>query len=139
MESLQTYRAHYGEFYYPEWNEVKDAVQLFDDEVEPILLSCANLKGVKGVIVSAARRDLAATALSRGEGFTRVVRSFNDLTRAELTYASDWFRGVKANTKGELAALGWLPPSRYRLERLLKEDDLSSKAKKVITERWLTQ
>jgi hypothetical protein len=137
MESLKAYRKHYGEFFYPEWDEVAAAVLLFNGEIEPILLSCANLKGVKGVMVSAARRDLAGNALSRGEGFTRIVRSFNDLTRAELIYVRDWFNVAKGDTRGELAALGWLPPSKYRLERLLKEDDLSSVAIKTIKERWL--
>lgn len=107
-----------------------------DAAVEAALSSLA-LDGLKERLVQAARKDLAGRALSAGEGYTRRVDTFRDLTRAELDFVEAWIGGV--DLPAELRRLAWLPaPAAQRIVRLLQEDpDIPLRTRQKLIERFI--
>ena len=134
--NLTAMRQMYGEYTYPEPSELISAVTQIEDRVEAVLSKhLITVRGVKGLIIEQARFDLANAALTRADGYPRKVRSFIDLTRAELLYLVWWIN--QADVAAELTVAGWIPvPTKGRLERLAGEVSLSRQALKVIRERW---
>jgi len=133
---LKAMRKMYGEFTYPELEELIMVVQAVEDAIlEPAILCFLDVSGVKGLITDQARYDLASRALTQADGFTRKVRSFNDLTRAELLYVRWWIE--QCDITAELGAAGWIPvPTMDRLKRLVAEADVSNRAMNVFKKRW---
>ena len=95
------------------------------------------LDGLKERFIQAARKDLAGRALSAGEGYTRRVDTFRDLTRAELDFVEAWIDG--SNLPAELERLAWLPtPAPQRIVRLLQEDpDIPLRTRQKLIERYI--
>lgn len=132
---LEAMRRQYGEFVYPEPEEMIMVVQAVEDVVLPAISSFLDTRGVKGLIVDQARYDLASRALTQVDKFTRKVHTFRDLTRAELLYVRWWIE--QADIVAELAEAGWVPvPTVDRLKRLVAEAEVSKRAMNVFKERW---
>ena len=112
------------------------AVRRIDATVETALAGLT-LDGLKERFIQAARKDLAGRALSAGEGYTRRVDTFRDLTRAELDFVEAWIGGV--DLPAELRRLAWLPaPAPQRIVRLLQEDpDIPLRPRQKLIERFI--
>ncbi len=136
MKTLNDLRAEHGPFIFPEQEELAATIERIDRRLKR-LMPAADLAGFKGRLVRAARLDLAGYALSAGDGYRRRVRSFADLTRAELAWVEAWT--LQADLKQELSRLGWLPaPTETRVARLLKEDpDIPLRTRDKLLERYL--
>lgn len=136
MKTLNDLRADSGWFAYPEAPEMHAAVDRVDAAVAAAF-SAAAIDGFKGHLVQAARKDLAGQALTAGDGYTRRVRSFAELTRAELQYVEAWLAGH--DLSAELRQLGWLPaPSPRRIARLLQEEgDIPPRTRQRLVERFV--
>jgi hypothetical protein len=136
MKSLNDLRAQHGWFTFPEAEELHVAIDRIDERIKR-LMPAADLAGFKGLLIRAARLDLAGYALSDGEGYRRRVRSFYELPRAELAFVESWM--LQADLKAELARLGWLPqPTPERIARLLKEDpDIPLRTRDKLLERYM--
>lgn len=132
---IKAMRQQYGEFVYPEPEEMIMVVQAVESVVLPAISSFLDTSGVKGLIVDQARYDLASRALTKADGFTRKVHTFRDLTRAELLYVRWWIEN--SDITAELAEAGWVPfPTKDRLKRLVAEAEVSSRALNVFKKRW---
>jgi hypothetical protein len=133
---IKAMRKMYGEFTYPEPEELAVIVQAVQSNIlERAVLYYLDTRGVKGLIADEARYDLASRALTQADGFQRKVRTFKDLTRAELLYVRWWIE--QCDITAELAEAGWIPrPTMERLKRLIAEQNVSSRAIKVFKERW---
>jgi hypothetical protein len=133
---IKAMRRMYGEFTYPEREELAVVVQAVEEAIlEPAILCYLDTRGVKGLITDQARYDLASRALTQADGFTRKVHTFKDLTRPELLYVRWWIE--QCDITAELAEAGWIPvPTMARLKRLVAEADVSSRAMNVFKKRW---
>lgn len=133
---IKAMRRMYGEFTYPELEEMIMVVQAVEEAIlEPAILCFLDTRGVKGLILKQARYDLASRALTQADGYTRKVRTFNDLTRAELLYVRSWIE--QCDITAELAEAGWIPvPTTDRLKRLVAEAEVSKRAMNVFKKRW---
>jgi len=136
MKTLNDLRAQHGWFTFPEPEELRVLIEHMDQRLQRAM-PAADLAGFKGRLVRAARLDLAGYALSAGEGYRRRVRSFGDLTRAELAWVEAWT--LQANLTIELARQGWWPePTAKRVARLLKEDpDIPLRTRDKLMERYM--
>ncbi len=136
MKTLSDLRTEYGWFIFPEREELAATIERIDRRLKR-LLPAADLAGFKGRLIRAARLDLAGYALSAGDGYRRRVRSFADLTRAELAWVEAWT--LQANLTIELARQGWWPePTAKRVARLLKEDpDMPLRTRDKLMERYM--
>jgi hypothetical protein len=132
---IKAMRRMYGEFTYPEQEEMIMVVQAIEEVVLPAISSFLDTRGVKGLFVDQARYDLASRALTQADGFQRKVHTFKDLTRAELLYCRHWIR--QCDITAELAESGWIPvPTMDRLRRLVAEAEVSSRAMNVLKKQW---
>jgi hypothetical protein len=132
---IRAMRRMYGEFTYPEPEELIMVVQAVEEVILPAISSFLNTRGVKGLFVDQARYDLASRALTQADGFTRKVRTFKDLTRAELLYVRWWIE--QCDIIAELAEAGWIPlPTMDRLRRLVAEAEVSKRAMNVFRKQW---
>ena len=136
MKSLNDPRTEHGWFTYPmpdEWHAVVTRI----DTIVEVAFEGLEIEGFKERFVRAARKDLAARALTAGDGYERRVHSFGDLTRAELLYVEAWLAGADPHL--ELKRLGWLPsPSPKRIAQLLKEDrDIPARTRQKLMERYM--
>lgn len=136
MKTLNDLRVEHGSFTFPEREELAATIERIDRRLRGVM-PANDLAGFKGRMVRAARLDLAGAALSDGDGYRRRVRSFGDLSRAELAWVEAWT--LQANLPAELARLGWLPtPTETRVTRLLQEDlDLPPRTRAKLSERYL--
>jgi hypothetical protein len=136
MKTLSDLRAEYGWFTFPEREERAATIERIDEHIKR-LIPAADLAGFKDRLVRAARLDLAGYALSDGEGYRRRVRSFAELTLAELAWVEAWT--LQANLTIELARQGWWPePTAKRVARLLKEDpDIPLRTREKLMERYM--
>ena len=133
---IKAMRKMYGEFVYPELEEMIMVVQSVETVLLPAMTRFLDTRGVKGLFVKQARHDLASRALSQADGYTRKVRTFSDLTRAELLYVRWWIE-KECDITAELVEAGWIPfPTTDRLKRLVAEADVSKRAMNVFTQRW---
>lgn len=132
---IKAIRQQYGEFTYPEPEELIMVVQAVEEVILPAISSFLDTRGVKGLFVDQARYDLASRALTQADGYTRKVRTFKDLTRAELLYVRWWIE--QADITAELAEAGWIPvPTIARLKRLVAEAEVSKRAMNVLKKQW---
>jgi len=136
MKTLNDLRAQHGWFTFPEPEELRVLIEHIDQRLQRAM-PAADLAGFKGRLIRAARLDLAGYALSAGEGYRRRVRSFDELTRAELAWVEAWT--LQANLTIELARQDWWPePTAKRVARLLKEDpDIPLRTRDKLMERYM--
>ncbi len=132
---IKAMRRMYGEFVYPELEEMIMVVQAVEAVLLPAITRFLDTRGVKGLFIKQIRHDLASRALTQADGYTRKVRTFNELTRAELLYVRWWIE--QADITAELVEAGWIPfPTMDRLKCIVAEVDVSKQAMNVFKQRW---
>jgi hypothetical protein len=133
---IKAMRRMYGEFVYPELEEMIMVVQAVEAVLLPAITRFLDTRGVKGLFIKQIRHDLASRALTQADGYTRKVRTFNDLTRAELLYVRWWIE-KECDITAELVEAGWIPfPTMDRLKCIVAEVDVSKQAMNVFKQRW---
>ena len=136
MKSLQDFRNDNGEFTFPEREEMVAALDRIEAAVQAI--QTIDTTGVKDRLTRTARLDLASLALTEGEGYTRVVHSFKDLTRAELNYVEAWISSTGA--KQALQKAGWTAegaPKPKRIIQMIEADEMPRNTSLKIIKRFI--
>lgn len=136
MKSLQDFRMESGEFTFPEREEMVAVLDRIEAAVQAA--QSVDTHGVKGLLTRTARLDLASQALTEAEGFTRVVRSFKDLTRAELNYVEAWVGST--GTKQALQKIGWTAegaPKPKRVIQMIKTGEVPDSTSSKLIERFI--
>lgn len=135
MKSLDDFRNEAGEFAMPEHEEMIAVVDRIDKKVNEYLNS-EKTHRVKMALVRVARLDLASQALSEGDGYTRTVNSFKDLTRAELRYIESWI--ASTGTAEGLRRQDWSngEPAPKRIVRIVKNQEVPQATIDKLIERF---
>ena len=136
MKSLQDFRNDNGEFTFPEREEMVAALDRIEAAVQAI--QTIDTTGVKDRLTRTARLDLASLALTQGEGFTRKVDSFKDLTRAELNYIEAWVSST--GVRQALLNAGWTAegaPKPKRVIQMIKTGEVPDSTSSKLIERFI--